>query len=75
METYWQVGKSIVEFEQAGAVKAEFGKELLVRLSKDLKNRYGKRFSRSNLQYMRLLYMHYPNRQTLSGKFSWFHYV
>jgi len=73
--TYWQVGKSIVEFEQAGALKAEYGKELLVRLSKDLKIRYGKGFSRSNLQYMRLLYVHYSNRQTLSGKLSWSHYV
>ncbi len=75
VETYWQVGKSIVEFEQAGNLKAEYGKELLLRLSKDLKNRYGKGFSRSNLQYMRLLYTHYPNRQTLSGKLSWSHYV
>ena len=75
VSTYWQVGKSIVEFEQAGTPTAEYGKELLVRLSKDLKNRYGKGFSRSDLQYMRLLYVHYPNRQTLSGKLSWSHYV
>ncbi len=75
VDTYWQVGKSIVEFEQAGTLKAEYGKELLVNLSKDLKNKYGKGFSRSNLQYMRLLYVHYPKRQTLSGKLSWSHYV
>jgi hypothetical protein len=68
VNTYWQVGQTIVEFEQAGDIKAEYGKELLIRLSKDLKNRYGKGFSRSNLQYMRLLYVHYPKRQTLSGK-------
>ena len=75
VDTYWQVGKSIVEFEQAGSLKAAYGKELMVRLSKDLKNKYGKGFSRSNLQYMRLLYVHYPKRQTLSGKLSWSHYV
>jgi len=75
VDTYWQVGKSIVEFEQAGTLKAEYRKELLVNLSKDLKNKHGKGFSRSNLQYMRLLYVHYPNRQTLSGKLSWSHYV
>lgn len=75
VDTYWQVGQSIVEYEQAGAIKAEYGKELLIRLSKDLKNKYGKGFSRSNLQYMRLLYDHYPKRQTLSGKLSWSHYV
>ena len=75
MDTYWPVGKSLVEFEQTGSLKAEYGKELLVRLSKDLKSKYSKGFSRSNLQYMRLLYVHYPKRQTLSGKLSWSHYV
>ncbi|MDM8514757.1 DUF1016 N-terminal domain-containing protein [Desulfobacterales bacterium HSG16] len=54
VDTYWYVGQRIVEFEQGGKIKAEYGKELLLRLSKDLKVRYGKGFSRSNLQYMRL---------------------
>ena len=75
VDTYWYVGQRIVEFEQGGKIKAEYGKELLLRLSKDLKVRYGKGFSRSNLQYMRLLYTCYPKRQTLSGKLSWSHYV
>ncbi len=75
VETYWHVGQCIVEFEQSGRIKAEYGKELLLRLSKDLKTRYGKGFSRSNLQYMRLLYTYYPKRQTLSGKLNWSHYV
>lgn len=68
VDTYWHVGWRIVEYEQAGQIKAEYGKELLLRLSKDLKAHYGKGFSRSNLQYMRLLYTAYPKRQTLSGK-------
>lgn len=75
VETYWRVGRRIVEFEQTGKIKAEYGKELLLRLSKDLKIRYGKGFIRSNLQYMRLLYIFYPKRQTLSGKLGWSHYV
>lgn len=75
VETYWDVGQRIVEFEQSGEIKAEYGKELLLRLSKDLKARYGKGFSRSNLQYMRLLYILYPKCQTLSGKLNWSHYV
>lgn len=75
VDTYWHVGRRIVEYEQAGQIKAEYGKELLLRLSKDLKAHYGKGFSRSNLQYMRLLYTAYPKRQTLSGKLSWSHYV
>jgi len=73
--TYWQIGKDIIEFEQGGKVKAEYGKQLLIDLSKDLSLQHGKGFSRSNLQYMRLLYFYYPNCQTLSGNLSWSHYI
>lgn len=72
---YWQIGKDIIEFEQGGKVKAEYGKQLLIDLSKDLSFQHGKGFSRSNLQYMRLLYFHYPICQTLSGKLTWSHYI
>ncbi|MEZ5534841.1 MAG: PDDEXK nuclease domain-containing protein [Thiolinea sp.] len=75
LQTYWQIGKYIVEFEQNGHIQASYGKQLLQQLSRDLKHRYGRGFSRSNLQYMRLLYVHYPNYQTLSGKLSWSHYT
>ena len=72
---YWEIGKYIIEFEQGGKLKAEYGKKLLVSLSKDLSLAYGKGFSRSNLQYMRILYNSYPIRQMLSGKLSWSHYI
>lgn len=72
---YWNIGKYIIEFEQGGKIKAEYGKQLLVNLSKDLSLRYGRGFSRSNLQYMRILYNCYPICQTLSGKLSWSHYI
>ena len=75
VKTYWEIGKRIVEYEQKGEKRAGYGEELLKRLSKDLGFRYGKGFSRSNLQYMRLLYIKYPKCQTLSGKLSWSHYV
>lgn len=75
VETYWHIGKQVVEFEQKGQEKAEYGSLLLKRLSKDLKTKYGKGFSRSNLQYMRLLYLKYPKCQTLSGKLNWSHYT
>ncbi len=75
VKTYWEIGKRIVEYEQKGEDRAKYGEELLLRLSKDLSNKYGKGFSRSNLQYMRLLYIKYPKCQTLSGKLSWSHYV
>ena len=75
LDAYWKIGKYIVEYEQKGELKAEYGKKLLINLSKDLSVKYGKGFSRSNLQYMRLFYIHYPIRQTASGKLSWSHYV
>ncbi len=74
LQTYWEVGKTIVEFEQKGNIKAEYGKELLVSLSKELK-KYGKGFSRSNLQYMRLFYISFPKIPDASGKLTWSHYV
>jgi predicted nuclease of restriction endonuclease-like (RecB) superfamily len=73
--TYWQIGHHIVEFEQGGSVKAEYGKALLVNLAKDLSIRHGKGFSRSNLVYMRLLYLRYPISQKPSDQLSWSHYV
>lgn len=75
VQTYWSIGRRIVEHEQAGAEKAEYGSRLLKDLSRDLKAEYGKGFGRSNLQYMRLLYLKYPKCQTLSGKLSWSHYA
>ncbi len=74
-ETYWQIGHDIVEHEQGGKVKAEYGKALLTNLSRDLKLRHGKGFSRSNLVYMRLLYLRYPIGQKPSDQLSWSHYV
>jgi len=75
LKTYWKIGKRIVEFEQGGKEKAEYGKQLLIDLSKDLKLNLGKGFSRSNLQYMRLFYTWYPNLPDASGKLKWSHYV
>jgi len=74
LDAYWKIGKNIVEFEQKGQVKAKYGSKLLLRISKDLKFKYGKGFSRSNLSYMRQFYIKYPNRETVSHKLSWSHY-
>jgi predicted nuclease of restriction endonuclease-like (RecB) superfamily len=57
VHTYWQIGKYIVEYEQGGSEKSEYGSKLLDRLSKDLTMKYGKGFSRSNLIYIRKLYL------------------
>ena len=74
-ETYWQIGHDIVEFEQGGKIRADYGKALLTKLSTDLKLHHGKGFSRSNLIYMRLLYLHYPKGQKPSDLLSWSHHV
>ena len=75
VETYWQVGRHIVEFEQGGKLRADYGKSLINNLATDLNVRHGKGFSRSNLVYMRLLYLRYPISQKPSHQLSWSHYV
>ena len=74
-ETYWQLGRHIVEFEQGGKIRADYGKALIASLAKDLNLLHGKGFSRSNLVYMRLLYLRYPISQKPSHQLSWSHYV
>ena len=75
LETYWQIGQHIVEFEQGGKLRAEYGKALINTLAKDLSLLHGKGFSRSNLVYMRLLYLRYPISQKPSHQLSWSHFV
>lgn len=75
IETYWQVGRHIVEFEQGGKIRADYGKALISSLARDLGIRHGKGFSRSNLIYMRLFYLRYPISQKPSHQLSWSHYV
>lgn len=71
---YWNVGRIIVENEQKGNIKAEYGKKLIKELSKELRKTLGSGFSVRNLFNMRKLYITYPKFQTLSGKLSWSHY-
>lgn len=71
----WEIGRQIVEFEQNGNEKAEYGSALLTKLSKDLKNSYGKGFGKSNIYLCRQFYLKYPIFQTVSGKLSWSHYA
>ncbi len=74
LQTYWEIGQYIVEFEQKGKAKAAYGTALLENLSKDLKLMHGKGFSRSNLNYMRLIYKYYPICEELPHKLSWTHF-
>jgi len=75
LNAYWEIGKYIVEYEQGGNEKAEYGSNLLQTLSKDLKQKYGKGFSKSNVYLMRQFYLKFPIFQTLSGKLTWSHYA
>ena len=68
---YWLIGRRIVEFEQSGEERAVYGAALMERLAADLTGRFGRGFSRQNVQNMRLFYLSYPPEricQTLSGK-------
>ncbi|NJO12461.1 MAG: DUF1016 domain-containing protein [Gammaproteobacteria bacterium] len=66
--TYWQVGRRIVEFEQAGHARAEYGERTLSRLASELTALHGQGFSVRNLQDMRLFYLGWPIQQTVSAK-------
>lgn len=81
---YFEIGKLIVEKEQQGKNRADYGKQLLKELSDVLSNEFGKGFSVTNIQQMRNFYLSYKNQQTLSAisqgnpnysKLSWSHYL
>ena len=74
VQTYWQIGRHIVEFEQNGNNRAAYGKSLIQQLSRDLTLRYGKGFGKSNLLYMRKLYITFQKSGTLSHLLTWSHY-
>lgn len=71
----WEIGRNIVEFEQHGNERAEYGSDLLATLSKDLRLKYGKGFGRRNILDMRRFYLTFPKWQTVSAKLSWSHYI
>ncbi|HCL04773.1 MAG TPA: hypothetical protein DHW64_01870, partial [Chitinophagaceae bacterium] len=71
----WEIGRHIVEYEQQGQERAEYGSELLARLSKDLRQRYGKGFGRRNILDMRRFYLTYQKWQAVPAKLSWTHFV
>ena len=77
VQTYFEIGRLIVEEEQHGNVRAEYGKETLKNLSIKLTTNYGKGFSVTNLKQMRDFYLTYQIRQTVSDQFtlSYSHYL
>jgi hypothetical protein len=65
---YWETGRQIVEYEQGGKARAEYGGQLLAKLATDLTARHGRGFSERNLQQMRAFYLGWEIVQTLSGQ-------
>jgi predicted nuclease of restriction endonuclease-like (RecB) superfamily len=74
VQTYWHVGRHIVEFEQGGQARAAYGKRLLPSLGQALAQEFGKGFDASNLRYMRLFYQAFPKCDALRHELSWTHY-
>ena len=64
--TYYEIGRIIVEEEQKGNERAEYGKEIIKKLSMILTNEFGRGFSKSNIEQMRKFYLTYSKTQTVS---------
>lgn len=74
VQTCWQIGRHIVEFEQNGARRAAYGKRLLATLAKVLSADFGKGFDERNLRYMRDFYQTFPIWNAVRSELSWTHY-
>ncbi|MFI3263165.1 MAG: PDDEXK nuclease domain-containing protein [Rikenellaceae bacterium] len=74
VQSYWSIGKLIVEDEQKGEKRAEYGKAVLKELSEQLTKEFGKGFDASNLRNMRMFYLVFPNCDALRHELSWTHY-
>lgn len=74
VQTYWQIGRHIVEFEQGGQARAAYGKRLLPDLGVALTREFGKGFDATNLRHMRGFYLAFPKCDALRRELSWTHY-
>lgn len=74
VQTYWHIGRMIVEDEQHGEQRAEYGKAQLEQIAKVLTLEFGKGFDTSNLRKMRQFYQVFPIQDSVSLKLSWTHY-
>lgn len=74
VETYWQIGKYIIEEEQNGAKRAEYGKKQIKDLADKLTKEFGSGFDRSNLLRMKKFYLYFPIRDAVRHELTWTHY-
>ena len=71
---YWEIGKRIIEFEQNGKFRSEYGKKVLSELSNKLTTEFGKGFNVRTLQQMKKFYLIFPIANALSSQLTWTHY-
>jgi predicted nuclease of restriction endonuclease-like (RecB) superfamily len=74
VQTYWQIGRHIIEFEQGGQARAAYGKRLLAELAVALTGEFGKGFDERNLRNMRAFFQYFPNWNAVRSELSWTHY-
>lgn len=74
VEAYWHIGKRILEEEQQGHERAEYGSFLLKELSKELNIEFGKGFDERELRRMRQFYQFFPIQDALRPELTWTHY-
>lgn len=74
VQTCWEIGRHIVEFEQGGAARAQYGKKLLPSLARVLGAEFGKGFDERNLRHMRAFYQAFPIWNAVRTELSWTHY-
>jgi len=74
VQTYWRIGERIVQEEQGGQARAEYGEQVLVRLGRLLRQEFGRGFDYTNLTNMRQFYLTYPNLDAVRQGLGWTHY-
>ena len=74
VQAYWHIGRIIVEHEQNGSLRAEYGKGVLQDVSERLELEFGSGFSVRNLQQMKKFYVLFPNTNALRSQLTWTHY-
>lgn len=74
VQMYWQIGRRIVEEEQGGQARAEYGKSLIKNLAKELEPEFGSGFGKRQLDYSKKFYLEFPIVHTLSAQLNWSQY-
>ena len=74
VQMYWQIGRRIVEEEQGGQARAEYGKSLIKNLAKELEPEFGSGFGKRQLDYSKKFYLEFPIVHTLYAQLNWSQY-